>query len=113
MSYIAIPRYLLGIDPWVGFIVFCGLVSTFAYVIADVRKSYRSLFGWAVGFLVLAFVGASFGSVFLPSTLLLSSRVLFGGLIGLALPGPLRMAYEDGVALQNKRLSNESSPTDQ
>ncbi|HEY1351456.1 MAG TPA: hypothetical protein VGF67_17690 [Ktedonobacteraceae bacterium] len=113
LSFLAIPYYLTGIDPWVGFLAFYGIVSTCAYVRHDVRKSFRSLVGWTVGLLALAFIGASAGFVFLPSTLLLSSRLLFGALVGLALPGPLRAAYEEGVELQNKRLSKESRFTDQ
>ncbi len=49
----------------------------------DKRQSLLSFFWWSGVLLITALVGAILGSIFLPDTLLLLSKILLGALIGL------------------------------
>lgn len=111
IGYFGVPDNLSTIGMCIGGIVLCCIAGLSGHIIDDVRKSRRFLFWWIVSIFGVSITGAILGYVFLPSTLLVSSKLLFGALIGLAGLGFLIDSYQNGVALEKQRFPKRNIDT--
>lgn len=92
-GFFFLPSNLFGLGGIrIGVAVFFLLGALLKAVVNEVRTtrySHRALFWWSVTLLTTTIGGAMLGSLFLPGTLLVSSRALLGaclGCIGLIFP---------------------------